>query len=74
LFRIQFLQAGFHGVDAINLLRAGVPPERPWISTFHSMCARFCGVRRCMRLAKDFAIYDDDDQLAAVKLAMPSCR
>src|SRR5579884_543909 len=22
------------------LLRAGVPPERPWISTFHSLCAR----------------------------------
>src|SRR5258706_15834746 len=22
------------------LLRAGVPPERPWISTSHSLCAR----------------------------------
>src|SRR3984893_4781688 len=53
------------------LLRAGVPPERPWISTFHSLCARL--LRRetvHAGLAKDFAIYDDDDQLAAVKLAM----
>src|SRR6266853_1545344 len=53
------------------LLRAGVPPERPWISTFHSMCARILR-REAVHagLAKDFAIYDDDDQLAAVKLAM----
>src|SRR6266853_843210 len=53
------------------LLRAGVPPERPWISTFHSLCARL--LRReaaAAGLARDFAIYDDDDQLAAVKLAM----
>jgi len=53
------------------LLRAGVPPERPWISTFHSLCARL--LRReagNAGLPKDFAIYDDDDQLAAVKLAM----
>ncbi len=53
------------------LLRAGVPPERPWISTFHSLCARL--LRReaaAAGLSKDFAIYDDDDQLAAVKLAM----
>ncbi|MGC0779310.1 MAG: UvrD-helicase domain-containing protein, partial [Candidatus Acidiferrum sp.] len=54
------------------LLRAGVPPERPWISTFHSLCARL--LRReaaSAGLPKDFAIYDDDDQLAAVKLVMP---
>ena len=53
------------------LLRSGVPPARPWISTFHSLCARL--LRREAVLAglpKDFAIYDDDDQLAAVKLAM----
>ena len=53
------------------LLRAGVPPAQPWLSTFHSLCARLlrkeaphAGLRR------DFAIYDDDDQLAAIKLAM----
>src|SRR5208337_75898 len=53
------------------LLRAGVPPERPWISTFHSLCARL--LRReaaSAGLPKDFAIYDDDDQQAAVKLVM----
>jgi DNA helicase-2/ATP-dependent DNA helicase PcrA len=53
------------------LLRAGVPPAQPWISTFHSLCARL--LRReaaAVGLPRDFAIYDDDDQLAAVKLAM----
>ena len=53
------------------LLRAGVPPAQPWLSTFHSLCARF--LRReapNAGLPRDFAIYDDDDQLAAVKLAM----
>lgn len=53
------------------LLRGGVSPERPWISTFHSLCARL--LRReaqAAGLPRDFAIYDDDDQLAAVKLAM----
>jgi DNA helicase II / ATP-dependent DNA helicase PcrA len=53
------------------LLRAGVPPARPWISTFHSLCARVLrreAVHAALR--KDFAIYDDDDQLSAVKLAM----
>jgi DNA helicase II / ATP-dependent DNA helicase PcrA len=57
------------------LLRAGVPPERPWISTFHSLCARL--LRREAThagLAKDFAIYDDDDQLAAVKIVMAKLR
>jgi len=57
------------------LLRAGVPPERPWISTFHSLCARL--LRReaaSAGLPRDFAIYDDDDQLAAVKLAMGKLR
>src|SRR5215469_15355178 len=53
------------------LLRAGVPPGEPWLSTFHSLCARF--LRReapSAGLPRDFAIYDDDDQLSAVKLAM----
>src|SRR5262249_22284091 len=51
------------------LLKAGVPPARPWLSTFHSLCARL--LRReaaAAGLPRDFAIYDDDDQLAAVKL------
>jgi DNA helicase II / ATP-dependent DNA helicase PcrA len=53
------------------LLRAGVPPSQPWLSTFHSLCARL--LRReaaAAGLPRDFAIYDDDDQIAAVKLAM----
>jgi len=57
------------------LLRAGVPPARPWISTFHSLCARLLR-REAVHagLPKEFAIYDDDDQLAAVKLAMGRLR
>jgi ATP-dependent DNA helicase UvrD/PcrA len=53
------------------LLRAGAPPARVWISTFHSLCARLLR-REAVRagLPNDFAIYDDDDQLAAVKLVM----
>ena len=53
------------------LLRAGIPPSQPWLSTFHSLCARL--LRReaaAAGLPRDFAIYDDDDQVAAVKLSM----
>jgi DNA helicase-2/ATP-dependent DNA helicase PcrA len=53
------------------LLRAGIPPAQPWLSTFHSLCARL--LRReaaAAGLPRDFAVYDDDDQLAAVKLSM----
>ncbi len=45
----------------------------PWISTFHSFCVRL--LRReagRLGLPRDFAIYDDDDQLAALKLALTS--
>src|SRR3981081_4007446 len=53
------------------LLRAGVPPAQPWLSTFHSLCARLLRREAAHAgLPRDFAIYDDDDQLAAVKLAM----
>src|ERR1700733_145227 len=53
------------------LLRAGIPPSQPWLSTFHSLCARL--LRReapSAGLPRDFAIYDTDDQMSAIKLAM----
>ena len=42
-----------------------------WVSTFHSFCARL--LRReaeALGLPRDFAIYDDDEQAAAVKRAL----
>jgi DNA helicase-2/ATP-dependent DNA helicase PcrA len=42
-----------------------------WVSTFHSFCARL--LRReaqSLGLPRDFAIYDDDDQTAAVKRSL----
>src|SRR5437773_12272472 len=53
------------------LLRAGVPPAQPWLSTLHSLCARL--LRReaaAAGLPRDFSIYDDDDQLAAGNLPL----
>ncbi len=59
-----------------NLLsRAGIAPSVPWVSTFHSLCARL--LRReatNAELPRDFAIYDDDDQLATVKLMMAALK
>src|SRR6202043_607950 len=53
------------------LLRAGVPPAQPWLSTFHSLCARL--LRRGAahaRFPPRFCLYYDDYQGGAVKLAM----
>jgi DNA helicase-2/ATP-dependent DNA helicase PcrA len=52
-----------------TLLRSsGRDASDVWVSTFHSFCARLLR-RECshLGLAKDFAIYNDDDQAAAVK-------
>ena len=45
--------------------------SEPWISTFHSFCVRLLR-REAPRLGlpRDFAIYDDEEQLAALKLAL----
>ncbi len=53
------------------LSRSGLHAGAPWVSTFHSFCARLLR-REATRLGlrRDFAIYDDDDQLAAVKMAL----
>lgn len=55
-----------------ELLRSsGQNASDVWISTFHSFCARL--LRReaeALGLPRDFAIYDDDDQTAAVKRAI----
>jgi DNA helicase II / ATP-dependent DNA helicase PcrA len=49
----------------------GAHPLRAWISTFHSLCVRL--LRReaaAAGLPPEFVIYDEDDQLAAVREAM----
>ena len=53
------------------LLRAGVPTDRPWLSTFHSLCARLLrGEASSAGLPPNFSIFDDSDQLSAIKLAI----
>ncbi len=53
------------------LVRGGLSAAEPWVSTFHSFCARLLR-REATRigLSRDFPIYDEDDQVAAVKLAL----
>ena len=52
-----------------DLLRSsGLDVSDVWVSTFHSFCARLLR-REAVKagLPRDFAIFDDDDQTAAVK-------
>ncbi len=52
------------------LTRSGRDPGEPWIGTFHSFCAWLLR-REAPRLGlpRGFVIYDEEDQIAAVKLA-----
>ena len=56
---------------ATLLARTGLDTGDPWIGTFHSFCARLLR-REAPRigLSRDFGIFDEDDQEAAVKLAL----
>ena len=57
------------------LRRSGVAPSVPWLSTFHSLCARLLRREAANAgLPRDFAIYDDDDQIATVKLVMAALK
>ncbi len=53
------------------LAGAGLGPLDMWIATFHSFCARLLR-REAPRLGlpRNFTIFDEEDQLAAVKLAI----
>jgi DNA helicase II / ATP-dependent DNA helicase PcrA len=59
--------------ERVRILLEGIDvgASDPWISTFHSFCVRLLR-REAPRLGlpRDFAIYDDEEQLAALKLAI----
>lgn len=59
-----------------DLVRAaGRDASDIWISTFHSFCARLLRREAAhASLPRDFAIYDDDDQTRAVKLAVQNLK
>ncbi|MFZ0818757.1 MAG: UvrD-helicase domain-containing protein [Candidatus Acidiferrales bacterium] len=53
------------------LQRAGLGAADPWVSTFHSFCARLLRKEAPrLGLSRSFTIYDEDDQTAALKLAL----
>jgi DNA helicase-2/ATP-dependent DNA helicase PcrA len=46
-------------------------PIRTWLSTFHSLCVRILRAHAdAAGLAREFVIYDEDDQLSAVRQAL----
>jgi DNA helicase-2/ATP-dependent DNA helicase PcrA len=57
--------------ERVQRLVAEQDAAAAWISTFHSFCARLLR-REAPRLGlrRDFPIYDEEDQLAAVRLAL----
>jgi DNA helicase-2/ATP-dependent DNA helicase PcrA len=57
------------------LAGSGRAAGEPWVSTFHSFCARM--LRReapRLGLARDFAIFDEDDQQSALKMALENLK
>ena len=46
---------------------AGTGARRPWICTFHALCARILRREGGVRVGRDFVIYDSADQSAAMK-------
>src|SRR5258708_8844428 len=55
------------------LLRGGVPPAQPWLSTFHSLCARLLPREAPNAgLPRDFAIYDHAPHLPPFTLPIPN--
>jgi len=52
------------------LVRSGLAAADPWVSTFHSFCARLLRKEAPrLGLSRSFAIYDEDDQASAIKIA-----
>jgi len=52
-----------------NLLRKDL--SKLWIGTFHAMCARILRIEAgALPITRDFAIYDTDDQVSAIKKVM----
>ncbi|HVF68988.1 MAG TPA: UvrD-helicase domain-containing protein [Xanthomonadales bacterium] len=48
-----------------------IPSGRPWIATFHSMCAKILRIDgKHLGFSSKFAIYDSQDQLDVLKVAM----
>ena len=41
--------------------------RRPWVSTFHALCARILRREGGVRVTRDFVIYDSADQTAAMR-------
>jgi DNA helicase II / ATP-dependent DNA helicase PcrA len=51
--------------------KSAVPAGRPWISTYHSMCAKILRIEgKHLGFSSKFAIYDSQDQLDVLKEAM----
>ena len=58
-------------VKTLSSEAPGLTSGRPWVATFHSLCARILRIDgKHLGLSERFLIYDSADQLDAVKIAM----